>query len=86
MKSEYIQQVKNILREDLYYNGDVSPNGIYAVVLLSEKYKGKISQDILDMTIEESKWIQLYLARCRHMNRPIDTALITGVIDTLNYY
>jgi len=83
---EYVQKVKFLLLEDMKSDGDVSPNGMETIVHTSKQYRGSVPEDIIAHIIVVARWIEEYFTHCRHLNRPIDYALVTGVLNTMDVY
>lgn len=82
-KNEYITKMQTMLFEDLSTKGDSSINGFLAMRNVSEQYKESVEQYVIDITLDTAIWIQKYLMHCRHMARPIDTVLVTNLINLL---
>lgn len=84
--SEYVQKVKSLLLDDMKSDGDVSPNGMETIVYTSKQYKRSVPEDIIAHTIVVARWIEEYFTHCRHLNRPIDYALVNGVLNMMDVY
>lgn len=85
VEKEYIAQIKSLLLEDLNSQDDLSPNGTLAIAVISGQYQGKVKQRTIDVVTDTAKWIEIYLMRCRHMARPVDSVLVTNLINSLEY-
>ena len=84
-QNEYIAKIQAMLFEDLNTSSDVSVNGIFAIIEVSKQYQKRVEQRIIDAVTDTARWIQKYLMYCRHMARPIDTVLVSNLIDSLKY-
>lgn len=85
LKKEYIKKIKDVLIKDLNTKSDLSPNGMFAINEISEEYKGKIQQSVIDMVTDISKWLESYFMHCHHMNRPVDDVIANHLIGLLDY-
>ena len=85
VKKEYIAEIQALLLEDLNSEDDLCPNGMLAITLISGQYQGKVHQCTIDAVMDKSRWILTYLMHCRHMTRPVDRALVTNLIKSLEY-
>lgn len=83
---EYVEKIKEFLREDCESDGDIGPHGMFDIMVVTNRYRGKVSDDVIDKVIDDAEWLEVYFMRCRHMARPIDKVLANGVIDNLGFY
>lgn len=84
-KLKYIEEVKKLLLEDLNSKSDISPNGMYKIYKVSDKYNRKVDESTIKIAMDQARWLETYFMNCRHMNRPIDEKLAEGLIDLITY-
>ena len=84
IKKEYISQIKLMLLENVDSQTDISPNGMSSIIEVSEHYRNKISDNVIESVLDTAKWIETYLMHCRHMARPIDKILVTNLINLIS--
>lgn len=65
---------------------DIAPYGMGTIGAIIAKYKEKLSPNLTEALIQESRWIYTYFTHCRHLAQPIDSLLVIKLVEMFEYF